>query len=170
MAQTFIPVSSLPWQRCARLNQHTRHTGQVHDSAFFRVGTKVQKLQVREENGQLALQLAQSQRCGRETEQANERLQTKVRWLQEQKRASEAEALRCQTCRIDVSAKLELLTTEHERAMDELHQQKRTVQVVTCICFVGQACMTYRSLSHVHGLHVHAVHAGIEYCSWTCGL
>eukprot|EP00892_Ulva_mutabilis_P000564 jgi/Ulvmu1/10508/UM064_0046.1 len=94
----------------------------VHSSLIIAVA------QVREENGQLKLQLAQAQRFGRDLEQAHERLQTKLEWFQEQKRLSDAEALRCQTCCVDMSTKLELLTAKHEKSICELHHQKQTNQ------------------------------------------
>lgn len=116
-------------------------------------------VQVREENGQLAVQLAQSERSGRELQQANEHLEREFTRLQGQKRQCDAAALQFQTSFIEASKKLEQLAAVHERTVSELHQERQRVQV------------GYLASSHLHVERCYrTVHAPTDAaCRERCG-
>lgn len=84
---------------------------------------------MREENGQLAKQLAQCHRAIRDLEQENVYMQTDRKWLNDQKHLVEADALRAQTAFLDVSKRLEILSVDYKSSTRELQEQKRIVKV-----------------------------------------
>lgn len=113
-------------------------------------------LQVREENVHLALQLAQSQRTARNLEQGYVCMQNELKWLQDQKRAAEVEALRVQTAFVDASKQFDLLTVDHDTITCELREQKTIVQVGLPRCLHVISDLLNRIVTHFTlGLRTH---------------
>ena len=129
--------------------------------SWFRVSHRTRvidtlHLQVREENVQLALQLAQSQRTARNLEQGYVCMQNELKWLQDQKRAAEVEALRVQTAFVDASKKFELLTVDHDTITCALQEQKTIVQVGLPPRLYVISDLLNRVVTHFTlGLHTH---------------
>lgn len=56
-------------------------------------------------------------------------MQSDRKWLKDQKRLVEADALRAQTAFLDVSKRLKILSVDYQSTTRELQEQKRVVKV-----------------------------------------
>jgi hypothetical protein len=78
--------------------------------------------------------LADANRRASQAEGAVDKLKREQAWLLEQKRGSDTSILHLQASGVDLSSKLHLLQKEHEKALDDLADERDRLKVCASSC------------------------------------